>query len=107
MTALEMKNLVRGLNPIMGAYAYIDTRKIKIWKAQSIEEKSFCEENPQISIENKKQGEVIISDSKKGLYIKTKRGILQVIEMQGENSKRMAVGDYLRGNKIEEGAILS
>ena len=31
-TAEEIKNLVRGLNPIMGAYTYLDDKKIKFWK---------------------------------------------------------------------------
>ena len=31
-TAKEIKNLVRGLNPIMGAYTFINNKKIKIWK---------------------------------------------------------------------------
>ena len=30
--ALQIKNLVRGLNPIMGAYSLLDGKKIKFWK---------------------------------------------------------------------------
>ena len=30
-TAVEIKNLVRGLNPIIGAYSYINDKKIKFW----------------------------------------------------------------------------
>lgn len=98
MSAIQIKNLVRGLNPIMGAYAYLDDKKIKIWKAQVVEEES--------KIQQCKEGTVITADSKKGLYIKTKEGILKVLEIQGENSKRMPAEDYLRGNPIEEGKIL-
>lgn len=47
-------------------------------------------------------GTVIISDPKDGLYIKTKEGILKVLEIQGENAKRMPIQDFLRGNKINE-----
>lgn len=107
MTAIQIKNLVRGLNPIMGAYAYLDSKKIKIWKAQAIEEKSFEDLNIYNEIQNNKAGTVIISDSKMGLYIKAKEGILKVLEIQGENSKRMPIEDYLRGNKIEKGKILN
>ena len=28
-------------------------------------------------------------------------GVLKVIEIQGENAKRMSIGDFLRGNSIE------
>lgn len=102
MNAIQIKNLVRGLNPIMGAYTYLDSKKIKIWKTQAIDDKVLEQK-----FENKKPGTVLISDCKMGLYIKAKAGILKILEIQGENSKRMSVEDYLRGNKIEEGEILS
>lgn len=110
MTAVQIKNLVRGLNPIMGAYTYLDSKKIKIWKAQAINEKEFQEKsNGKIDLYkiNCKEGTVLFSDSKVGLYVKTKEGILKILEIQGENSKRMSIEDYLRGNKIEVGKILS
>ena len=50
-------------------------------------------------------GTVLFSDDKNGLYIKAKEGIIQVLEIQGENSKRMSINDFLRGNKIEIGSI--
>ena len=92
-TAEEIKNLVRGLNPIMGAFSMFDNKKIKFWKVQKLDEKEEYKK-----LEN---GTVIMSDSKKGLYIKAKDGIIKVLEIQGENAKRMPIGDFLRGNKIE------
>ncbi len=92
-TAEEIKNLVRGLNPIMGAFSMFDNKKIKFWKVQKLEEKEEYKK-----LEN---GTVIMSDNKKGLYIKAKDGIIKVLEIQGENAKRMPIGDFLRGNKIE------
>ena len=50
-------------------------------------------------------GTVLFSDSKKGLYIKAKNGIIKVIEIQGENARRMNIGDFLRGNSIDVGSI--
>lgn len=97
-TALQIKNLVRGLNPIMGAYSYLNGKKIKFWKVAIATEDEIYFEN----IEILTNGTVIVSDSKDGLFIKTKDGILKVIEIQGENAKRMPVQDFLRGNKIEE-----
>lgn len=97
-TAKEIKNQVRGLNPIMGAYTYLDNKKIKFWKVSALEEKP---EDCTLNLENYENGTVILSDNKKGLYVKTKQGILQVIEIQGENSKRMNIQEFLRGNKIE------
>ena len=56
-------------------------------------------------MKNMASGTIVYADCKKGIYIKTVDGILQVLEIQGENSKRMTIEDYLRGNKIEVGKI--
>ncbi len=92
--AKQIKNLVRGLNPIMGTYSYLDGKKIKFWKVDILQDdKSGIE-----------SGTVIKADSKDGLYIKAKNGIIKVIEIQGENAKKMSIQDFLRGNKIEIGS---
>ena len=95
-TAEDIKNLVRGLNPIMGAYTFLNGKKVKFWKVQVAKE---------IHAENMnflKNGTVIVSDVKDGIYIKCKEGILKVLEIQGENAKRMTIQDYLRGKPIQE-----
>ena len=94
-TAQEIKNLVRGLNPIMGTYSYLNGKKIKIWKVDVVKANS----------EDTKNGTVLKSDSKDGLYIKAKDGVIKVLEIQGENAKRMNIQDFLRGNQIEVGSI--
>ena len=102
-TSKEIKNLVRGLNPIMGAYSYLNEKKIKFWKVQNIDFEKFVS-NKNLNIEQlvtKENGAVIISNEKDGLYIKGKDGIISVLEIQGENAKRMTINDFLRGNKIE------
>lgn len=97
-TAQEIKNLVRGLNPIMGAYTFLNGKKIKFWKVNMAKEDEITVEN----MDFLKNGTVLISDVRDGLYIKTKDGILKVLEIQGENAKRMTIQEYLRGNLIEE-----
>ena len=109
-TAIELKNLVRGLNPIMGAYSFLNGKKIKFWKVQALNEKELEIEFPELEeysykMKNIEPGTVLFSDAKKGLYIKAKEGILKVIELQGENAKRMTANEFLRGNKIEAGNI--
>lgn len=93
-TAIEIKNLVRGLNPIMGAYTFKDDKILKFWKVDVVN----LDETEDIL-----PGTVIKSNEKEGLFIKAKTGIVSVLEIQGENSKRMNIKDFLRGNKIEEG----
>lgn len=96
-TAEEIKNLVRGLNPIMGAYTFLNGKKIKFWNVDIA--KKIIVGGPMDFMRN---GTVIVSDARDGIFIKTKSGILKVIEIQGENAKRMSIQDFLRGNKIEE-----
>ena len=97
-TAREIKNLVRGLNPIMGAYSFINGKKVKFWKVDVLDDKEINTENK----ENLENGTVLISDAKQGLFIKAKDGILKVLEIQGENAKKMDIASFLRGNKIEK-----
>lgn len=97
-SAEEIKNLVRGLNPIMGAYTYLNGKKIKFWKVQVATEDKIMVEN----VETLKNGTVIVSDPRDGIFIKTMEGILKVIEIQGENARRMSIQDFLRGNAINE-----
>ena len=91
-TAQEIKNLVRGLNPIMGAYTFINEKKIKIWKVEILE-------LPQ-ELENLENGVVIYADTQNGLQLKAKDGIVKALEVQAENDKKMPVQDFLRGTRI-------
>ncbi len=52
-TAEQIKNLIRGLNPIMGAYTYVNNKKLKIWKAEL---KPYTEE-----VKDLKNGDVVFS----------------------------------------------
>ena len=105
-TAKEIKNLVRGLNPIMGAYSTLNERKIKFWKVDTISIDKFIEKfsefkNYEYRFTEIEPGTILYIDKKEGIYIMTKKEILIVLEMQGENAKRMTAPEFLRGNKIE------
>ncbi|MGN1270871.1 MAG: methionyl-tRNA formyltransferase [Clostridia bacterium] len=105
-TAQEIKNLVRGLNPIMGAYSVLNEKKIKFWKVDNLSIDEFIKKYPEFKEYEYRffeidPGTVLYIDKKEAIYIMTKEGILKVIEIQGENSKRMLVPEFLRGNKIE------
>lgn len=97
-TAQEIKNLVRGLNPIMGAYTFLNGKKIKFWKVDVATEDEIVVENLSFI----RNGTVLVSDVREGIFIKTKEGILKVLEIQGENARRMTIQEYLRGNSIQE-----
>lgn len=97
-TAEQIKNLVRGLNPIMGAYTFLNGKKIKFWQIEIPQNVEYDKSNIQIL----KNGTVIISNPIDGLVIKTKKGIISVLEIQSENAKRMDIHSFLRGNPIKE-----
>lgn len=101
--AITLKNLIRGLDPIMGTYTFYKGKKIKIWKADVINN-SDCTENAEINnFKDYENGEIIIADKKKGLYVKAGNNtILSILELQAENSKRMNVKDFLNGNDMKE-----
>jgi methionyl-tRNA formyltransferase len=123
-TSQEIKNLVRGLNPIMGAYTMLADKKVKFWKVQTVLEDKMVEKlleneksenniedsilNPDIlknRIRGLENGTVIYSSARDGLYIKAKEGFISVLEIQGENAKRMNIKDFLRGNNIQAGSL--
>lgn len=104
-TAEEIKNLVRGLNPIMGAYTFLEGKKIKFWRVECISDKELFEKFPDLCEYKEKfdelyPGTILFSEPKIGLYIKTIEGNIKVIEIQGENAKKMNTEDFLRGNKL-------
>lgn len=109
-TAGEIHNLVRGLNPIMGAYTFLNDKKIKIWKTKVRTEKELLELFPELKeylfkVKDLMPGTIMFASDKKGLFVKANEGIIEIKEIQGENAKRMPVGDFLRGNEIMAGEI--
>ncbi len=109
-TAGEIHNLVRGLNPIMGAYTFLNDKKIKIWKTKVRTENELLELFPELKeylfkVKDLMPGTIMFASDKKGLFVKANEGIIEIKEIQGENAKRMPVGDFLRGNEIMAGEI--
>lgn len=95
-TAEQIKNLVRGLNPIMGAYTFYENKKMKLWKVKKIESKEI----------KGKPGTILTASEKEGLQIQAIQGIIQVEEIQAENARKMTVQEFLRGNTITTGTQL-
>ncbi|MCR4901913.1 MAG: methionyl-tRNA formyltransferase [Butyrivibrio sp.] len=94
MAALDISNLVRGLNPWPSSFSRIEGKTLKIWKAWATE-----------STKTGTPG--IISHVDKDYFeVNTGRGKLVVTEVQLEGKKRMPVKDFLLGYKLEEGSKL-
>lgn len=109
-SATQIKNLVRGLNPIMGAYALLNGKKIKFWQVEVLTVEEFINKfndfkTYKLRLENQVVAGAIIYIDKESIYIKANDGIIKVNEIQGENAKRMNTADYLRGAKMQTADI--
>ena len=95
--AEELERLIRGLNPWPSAYTKLDGKTLKIWKAEVLdddESKSYAE-----------AGTILKADSH-GFWVKTGKGILNILELQLEGKKRMESAAFLRGYQVNEGRVL-
>ena len=99
-SAKEIKNLVRGLNPIMGAYTFIEKKKLKLWEIDILSNDNFQNEFDMLTsnLKNFSNGEIVLIN-KKNMYIKAKDAIIVPIEVQPENSRKMKIEEFLAGFK--------
>lgn len=93
----EIRNQIRGFNPMPGAYSELGSERVKIWMAEKMPEAS-SEIVP---------GTILYKDTKNGLVIKTGDGALKITEIQFPNLKKMSPEDYLRGHQILVDSFLS
>ncbi len=95
-SAGEIHNLVRGTDPWPGAYTFLLGNRMRVWKTSLVPGKSDAE------IDNGK----ILKVDDKGILVKCPDGNLWIKEVQFDSSKRMSVGDYIRGHEINVGETL-
>ena len=91
----KIRNLIRGLNPMPGAYTNVENQKMKIWRAELTDIEKTEDIMP---------GTVIEANCKDGLLISTLDGILNIVEIQMPNSKKMLAKDYFNGHTISIGS---
>lgn len=88
-TADVIHNLIRGLNPWPGAYCLLNGKILKIWKTQIVKALN----------RDTKPGEVL-RITEDGFHVGTGDGILEVLELQPANKRKMSAKDYVCGNGI-------
>ena len=93
-SALRIKNFIRGMTPWPGAFTKTEKGILKILKADTAE-----------SSGGDINGEVVVSDPKKGLIVKCGEGYLDLKIIQNENGKAMDSKAYLLGHKISVGSV--
>ena len=97
--ALEIVNLIRGMNPAPVAYTQADGVKINVYLAEKVELKD--------GFEGAVCGEILSDTPKQGLIVKCADGAVKLLEVQASGGKRMKGGDFLNGRKVKKGQVLS
>lgn len=87
-SAVEIEQLIRGLNPWPSAFTYMDGKMMKIWDATVIDEDS--ESAPG----------TILEKTKECIKVATGKGTLCINELQLEGKKRMTTQAFLNGYEI-------
>lgn len=91
-SAWALCNFVRGMTPWPGAYA----GEYKVLAAQAEEYDGV--EAP---------GTILRADAKNGLWVRAGEGAVRIERMQAAGGKPMNACDYLRGHKMEAGALIA
>jgi methionyl-tRNA formyltransferase len=91
--AVKIRNLIRGLSPVPGAFAFFRGKILKIFKSEVMGDTLFSEDF----------GEVVESDTKKNVWVKTGKGYLSLLEVQPEGKRRMSIEEFIRGYRVKPG----
>lgn len=87
LSAKQLYNRIRGLNPWPVAYATLNGERIKIWWSETV------------AGEAGEAPGTILSAAPAGIDVATGEGILRLTEIQPAGKKRMTAEEYLRGNQ--------
>jgi len=90
-SAIEIERRVRGLDPWPGSFTHIGDKLLKVHKTKIIATERSGE-----------PAEVIRADGG-GWWIATAAGIIEFVEVQLENKKRLAGVEFIRGARIKVG----
>ncbi|MBI3812186.1 MAG: methionyl-tRNA formyltransferase [Nitrospirae bacterium] len=92
--AVKIVNRIRGLSPWPGAYTFYQDERWRIWKA-AYEDKA-ADGLPG----------TILKTGREEISVATGWGLLEILELQPENGRRMGVRDFLAGHSVEPGVVL-
>lgn len=94
-SAVEIHNLIRGLNSWPVAWSMKDGKNYKFWRTKV--ENSNSDKTPGTVVELRKNS----------FCLATGEGLLEVLEIQPPSKKRMSAGDLLRGHGVAVGDIFN
>lgn len=84
--AFEIKNLVRGLNSVPGAYCLLDDKRMKVFEAEIIDKRYDGQEYGKI--------DSVCDD---GMIVCCRDGYVKILDIAIEGKKRCKVRDYFNG----------
>lgn len=90
----EIERQIRAFDPWPGAFCMYEDQPMKIWKALCTGERADAENG------------TVMAVSGEGIDICCGGMILRALELQLPGKKRIDVGSFLRGNKIEKNTVL-
>lgn len=94
-SAVEIHNLIRGLNSWPVAWSMKDGKNYKFWRTK---------------VENRNSDKApgtVVELRKNSFCLATGKGLLEVLEIQPPSKKRMSAGDLLRGHGVAVGDIFN
>ncbi|MCX5688036.1 MAG: methionyl-tRNA formyltransferase [Candidatus Omnitrophica bacterium] len=103
-SADEINNRIRAFVPWPGCFTYLDKKILKIYKVIPV----HLSGEPYGSPDRWTKGEpgTIVELNKKGIFVKTWNGIVNIQELQLEGSRRMTAEEFIVGHKqISPGLI--
>ena len=106
LSAEEISCRVRAFAPWPGCFTYLDKKILKICKAMP----AHLSGEPSGSPDRWAKGKpgAIVEFNKKGMLVKTGRGILNIQELQLEGSRRMTTEEFIAGHKqLSSGVFFS
>jgi len=89
--ARRLSGLIRAFDPRPGAYAFLNGKRLKLFKPRVLSETS-----------SEPPGTILKVD-KEGLCIATGEGVLLIRELQLEGKRRLSVSDFCRGHPLNPG----
>lgn len=90
----KIEAFIRGMTPWPGAFTFHGEKRLKIFSALPV------------LIENDAPPGVVVEGFPDEMRVSTGKGLLSILEIQGESGKRLVIKDFLRGHKIPPGTIL-
>lgn len=100
--AIELCNLIHGLNPWPIVKIKISEFVFKVFTSRVMTEEEVSKFVPNLSEYD--VGQVVLSSPKRGLVIKCGKDYIYLLEIQNQNSKRMTSNAFLNGKSIPVGS---